>query len=442
MTTPNKSQAQRMAEAHLHMPQGVAENYRYWGEEQTVFVKHVQGCRITDCDDREFVDFRLGYGPIILGYRDDRVDRVVMHAIQELGTISGFSTLLDVEVVKGIKALCPNIDKVRFANSGTEAVMGALRTARGWTGRDRVVIVEGGFHGLTDEMMWKSDVEGWDAETQSAPRIVPFGAGIPSQTRGLVDFIPLNDHQALQKLFDEKGEQIAAVLLEPIMGNCGSISATPAWLQTLLYEVNPLDGDVASVRLHVDEGSDRLDGRFVWASHCVDWTIDPRPFGVRLCNDWRQLAKANPQGNFFVHPDEGVLADPFAEVNAFHHSDRFAQWFALHFGLRTPQMQIFTGFPMTNAFFGDFDDDGKRELAQRRLSAKRTHEQEKKRSEKRLREQLRKRRGKRLRKRRICSAVCSVLQSIAKRSSEPGLMLKMVSIFLSAARRLTPLGVT
>ena len=75
------------------------------------------------------------------------------------------------------------------------------------------------------------------------------------------------------------------------------------------------------------------------------------------------VGKANPQGDFFVHPDEGLLDDPFAEVNAFYHADQFAEWFAFHFGLRTPQMQIFTGFPMTNAFFGDFDGDGKRDLS-------------------------------------------------------------------------------
>ncbi len=233
MTTIEDSQARRMAEAHRHMPQGVAENYRYWGESKTVFVDSVSGCRITDCDGREYVDFRLGYGPIILGYRDTRVDRAVMRAITDLGTISGFSTPMDTEVVKRIKALCPNIDKVRFANSGTEAVMGALRTARGFTGRDRVVIVEGGFHGLTDEMMWKSDVEGWSATAGTEPEIVPFGAGIPASTRDLVDFIPLNDAEALQSLFAEKGDRIAAVLLEPIMGNCGSIAATPEWLAQL-----------------------------------------------------------------------------------------------------------------------------------------------------------------------------------------------------------------
>ena len=229
--SPTDAQARRMAEAHEHMPQGVAENYRYWGEERTVFVDSVKGCRLRDCDGKEYVDFRLGYGPIILGYRDARVDAAVMRAITELGTISGFSTPMDVEVVQRIKGLCPNIDKVRFANSGTEAVMGALRTARGFTGRDRIVVVEGGFHGLNDEVMWKSDVEGWSGSGE--PDIVPFGAGVPARTRELIDFISLNDDEALDAVFRAKGDRIAAVLLEPIIGNAGSIAATPEWMQRL-----------------------------------------------------------------------------------------------------------------------------------------------------------------------------------------------------------------
>ncbi len=128
MTNPADAQARRMAEAHRHMPQGVAENYRYWGEEQTVFVDHVSGCRITDCDGREFVDFRLGYGPIILGYRDSRVDAAVIEAITALGTISGFSTPMDTEVVKRIKALCPNIDKLGRAHVRLELRRVPFRT--------------------------------------------------------------------------------------------------------------------------------------------------------------------------------------------------------------------------------------------------------------------------------------------------------------------------
>jgi glutamate-1-semialdehyde 2,1-aminomutase len=226
-------QSQLMAEAHQHMPQGVAENYRYWGDDRTVFVESSKGCWLTDCDGKRYVDFRLGYGPIILGYRDERVDQAVINQITHRGTLSGFATELDTEVVKQIKAMCPNVEKMRFANSGTEAVMGAVRTARGYTKRDRVVIVEGGFHGLYDEMMWKSDIEHWDPTSSIPPSVIPFGGGIPATARNLVDLIVLNDTEMLEALFAQRGEQIACVVLEPIIGNAGSISATQAWLQRL-----------------------------------------------------------------------------------------------------------------------------------------------------------------------------------------------------------------
>ena len=215
------------------MPQGVAENYRYWGDDRTVFVESSKGCWLTDCDGKRYVDFRLGYGPIILGYRDERVDQAVIDQITQRGTLSGFATELDTEVVKQIKAMCPNVEKMRFANSGTEAVMGAVRTARGYTKRDRVVIVEGGFHGLYDEMMWKSDIEQWDPKGSIPPSVIPFGGGIPATARNLVDLIVLNDTEMLEALFAKRGEQIACVVLEPIIGNAGSISATQAWLQRL-----------------------------------------------------------------------------------------------------------------------------------------------------------------------------------------------------------------
>ena len=231
-TETQTSQSQLMAEAHQHMPQGVAENYRYWGDDRTVFVDRAKGCQIVDTDGKTYVDFRLGYGPIILGYGDERVDRAVVSQIQHGGTLTGFATALDTQVVKQIKSLCPQVDKVRFANSGTEAVMGAVRTARGFTGRDRVAIFEGGFHGLYDEMMWKSDVENWTSDDGS-PEIIPFGGGIPHKTRDLVDLLPLNSFEAMENQFATYGEQLACVVLEPIIGNCGSISATQEWLQRL-----------------------------------------------------------------------------------------------------------------------------------------------------------------------------------------------------------------
>ncbi|GIU17253.1 aspartate aminotransferase family protein [Shewanella sp. c952] len=222
-----------LKQAHNNMPLGVADSYRYWGEDNTVFVKSSLGCTITDADDQQFIDFRLAYGPIILGYRDSRVDQEVVAAITERGTISGFSTDLDSQVVELIKLMCPNIDKMRFANSGTEAVIGAVRTARGFTGRNKIVVVEGGFHGLYDEMMWKSDVDNWDNTTEAAPKIASFGGGIPEASREHLETVPLNDFAAIDEVFARVGEDIAAIVIEPILGNCGSIASSQEYMQKL-----------------------------------------------------------------------------------------------------------------------------------------------------------------------------------------------------------------
>ncbi len=231
MTKPHT--AALLATAHTHMPLGVADSYRYWGEQNTVFVKSMQGGTITDEDDQVYVDFRLAYGPIILGYRDSRVDQAVIKAITETGTISGFSTRLDSEVIELVKQMCPNIDKMRFANSGTEAVMAAVRTARGFTGRNKIVVVEGGFHGLYDEMMWKSDVDNWDSETEAAPAIRSFGGGIPENTREHLETVPLNDFDAIDDVFARVGDDIAAIVIEPILGNCGSIASSQEYMRKL-----------------------------------------------------------------------------------------------------------------------------------------------------------------------------------------------------------------
>jgi len=234
MTKTHKPQSINMLKrAHNNMPLGVADSYRYWGEENTVFLSSMKGCTITDCDEQTFVDFRLAYGPIILGYRDERIDKEVINAITNVGTISGFSTGLDSDVVELVKSLCPNIDKMRFSNSGTEAVIGAVRTARGFTKRNKIVVVEGGFHGLHDEVMWKSDVDNWDSSVEKAPDIIPFGGGIPQSTREHQVSVPLNDAEAIDAVFAEYGSDIAAILIEPIMGNCGSIASTQVYMQKL-----------------------------------------------------------------------------------------------------------------------------------------------------------------------------------------------------------------
>ncbi len=234
MTKTHKpNSAAMLKRAHQNMPLGVADSYRYWGEDNTVFLSSMKGCTITDCDEQTFIDFRLAYGPIILGYRDERVDNEVINAITNIGTISGFSTGLDSDVVELVKSLCPNIEKMRFANSGTEAVIGAVRTARGYTKRNKIVVVEGGFHGLHDEVMWKSDVDNWELSDNKSPEIIPFGAGIPQSTREHQVSVPLNDFAAIDAVFAQHGDDIAAILIEPIMGNCGSIASTQDYMQKL-----------------------------------------------------------------------------------------------------------------------------------------------------------------------------------------------------------------
>ena len=229
----NKASVEYLNRAKKHMPLGVADSYRYWGDEDTVCVDTMENCRFIDIDGREYVDFRLAYGPIILGYRDSRIDDAVVDTIRNKGSMVGFSTSTESDVAELIKEMCPQIEKLRFANSGTEAVFGAVRTARGYTGKNMVVIVEGGFHGLYDEMMWKLDVENWEAEKETDPRIIPFGIGLPEQSKELMHWIPLNCEKSLTNIFETYGDQIAAVVIEPIMGNCGSISATQQYMEKL-----------------------------------------------------------------------------------------------------------------------------------------------------------------------------------------------------------------
>ena len=223
-------QFQLMQEALNLMPQGVAENYRFWGD-RTIFVDNAKGCTITDCSGNQYIDFRLGYGPIILGYCDPRINEAVIKNMTNICTLTGFATPLEIEVAKQLKKMCPSIEKIRYANSGTEAVMAAIRTARAYTKRSRVVIFEGCFHGLYDELMWKSDLENWDYNITTAPNIVPFGAGTPDNSKNLIDILSFNDFDQIENIFTEKGSEIACVLLEPIIGNAGSLAADTKWLQ-------------------------------------------------------------------------------------------------------------------------------------------------------------------------------------------------------------------
>ncbi len=132
------------ARAVQRLPLGVASNFRYWGEDRTIYVKHGKGARIVDLDDNEYVDYRMGYGPAILGYADERVDAAARDGMS-VGGVFALSTERELKVAERISKMVPAAELVRFSNSGTEAVMAGLRLARAFTGKDDYVILEGGY---------------------------------------------------------------------------------------------------------------------------------------------------------------------------------------------------------------------------------------------------------------------------------------------------------
>jgi glutamate-1-semialdehyde 2,1-aminomutase len=210
------------------LPLGVASNFRYWGEDRTIYVKRGRGARITDLDDNTYVDYRMGYGPGILGYADPRVDQAAREGM-EVGGVFALSTEREFSVAERISKMVPAAELVRFSNSGTEAVMAALRLARAYTGKDDYVILEGGYHGLFDAAMWFTPMDKWSKVGD--PEVKPYSEGVPVSTRSFAHFVQANDADQLEDVFKRHADRIACLLIEPIMGNCLGICAEPEYLR-------------------------------------------------------------------------------------------------------------------------------------------------------------------------------------------------------------------
>ncbi len=225
-----KSQA-HFQEAVKHLPLGVSSNFRYWGEEHTIFVKRGKGARLWDLDGNEYIDYRLGYGPAILGHCNDVVDAAA-HEAQSVGTVFALGTEKEVAVAKLIKEMMPAAELVRFSNSGTEAVMAALRLARGYTGKDNYVTFEGSYHGLFDATMWTADPESMQDQTRD-PILISYGQGVPKLVRQLFWQVPYNDASRLEDVLKANHDKIAAVLIEPILGNCCGIPSKPEFIRAV-----------------------------------------------------------------------------------------------------------------------------------------------------------------------------------------------------------------
>jgi glutamate-1-semialdehyde 2,1-aminomutase len=214
------------------MPWGVSSNFRYWGEETPV-VSRAQGAYVWDADGNRAIDYRLAFGPIILGHADPRVNRRVHEAIDG-GTLFAHTHLLEVELAERVVRMCPGVDLVRFTNSGTESTMHALRVARAYTGREKVIKFEGAYHGFHDYALWSTAYAAYGSlGSRRSPIPVMGSSGIPASLGDLVMVLPHNDFEAVERTVRARWGEIAAVLVEPIAANMTSILPQPGWLEHL-----------------------------------------------------------------------------------------------------------------------------------------------------------------------------------------------------------------
>lgn len=190
-----------------------------------IFVKEARGPYLVGADDRQYVDYVGSWGPMILGHAQPDVVAAVQKAAA-LGTSYGAPTEGEIDMAELIAELVPSMEMSRLVSSGTEAVMGALRVARGFTGRDIVVKCEGGYHGGADYLLVK-------AGSGLATLGEPDSAGVPASIAQTTALLPYNDVSALEALFEARGQEIAAVIIEPVSGNMGCVPPDPAWLKAL-----------------------------------------------------------------------------------------------------------------------------------------------------------------------------------------------------------------
>lgn len=220
--------ARLFARASKVMPYGVASSFQA-NDPYPIYVRRGQGSRVWDVDDNEYVDFHGGFGTMAVGHAHPKVVEAIEQAAR---TGTHFAATTETAVALA-EELCRRfaLDQVRFTNSGTEATMEAIRLARGATGRDVVLKIEGSYHGHHDAVMFSvvpnSDVMGG----REAPASTPLSKGIPADAVKQTLVVPFNDVDALQRMLDERGPDIACLILEPIMMNVGIVLPQPGYLE-------------------------------------------------------------------------------------------------------------------------------------------------------------------------------------------------------------------
>ena len=214
-------------EAKKHIPGGVnspVRAFRSVGGEP-LFIKKAKGSKIVDADGRTYVDYVLSWGPMILGHAHPRVTAALKKAISD-GTSFGAPTELEITLAKMVKKAVPSIEMVRMVSSGTEATMSAIRAARGFTGRDKILKFDGCYHGHGDSLLVK-------AGSGVATFGLPDSPGVPSDLAKLTLTVGYNDLAAVREMTVREGERIACIIVEPVAGNMGCVPPEPGFLEGL-----------------------------------------------------------------------------------------------------------------------------------------------------------------------------------------------------------------
>lgn len=228
MTTNRQRSAQLYEEALQHIVGGVnspSRSFKAVGGGAPVFMDRAQGAHFWDVDGNRYIDYLAAYGPIITGHAHPHVTEAIVRAAQN-GTLYGTPTELEIKLARMLKEAVPSMDKVRFVNSGTEAVMTTIRVARAYTKREKVIKFAGCYHGHSDLVL---------VAAGSGPSTlgVPDSAGIPASIAQEVITVPFNDLDSLQAALERWGDEVAAVMVEPIVGNFGMVMPKPGFLEGL-----------------------------------------------------------------------------------------------------------------------------------------------------------------------------------------------------------------
>lgn len=209
------------------MPGGVNSPVRAFNSVgmNPIFMERGKGSHITDIDGNTYIDYVLSWGPLILGHAPERVIEKIKE-VAEKGTSFGTPSLLENKLAKLVMERVPSIEMIRMVNSGTEATMSALRVARGYTGRDLILKFEGNYHGHGDSLLIK-------AGSGVATLGLPDSPGVPKGVASNTITVPYNDMESVQQAFDQYGDTIAAVIVEPVSGNMGVVPPVDSFLQDL-----------------------------------------------------------------------------------------------------------------------------------------------------------------------------------------------------------------